>query len=467
MSDFTIGLVNETDRYMGVLGIGYNDTTYSNLPDRLQKQGLINSTAYSIWVDDEQASSGNLLFGAIDTTKFDGSLTRLSSYYAASHVEMTIEIAGINGTTSDSGGPTTITYDATADSSSYSSSSYSSDDYLFTATFSPPDTLSHLPTDVATQMWDMAGAYYHSSLDMAVISCTAADITTTNFTVQLGKGIYGPIVTAAMADLVVPAEDYNLSSLYQYYVDDDDNLCLFGVQNGSANSYSSYSYSLGGSLLRRTYAVFDLVNGEIAVAPVRFGATATSDIVEFAAYGASVPLSTMHCVYSDCYETSSGGTGDSNSEDGGSALPAGVLSVPALIGMSLGIGIGALLVGIVGFLVWRHRLNKKEAGKEVPSVASVEAGEASPMMQPSGAAAGATRGAEEAPEMIQAAVPPAVVEGKGKGPEVPTSAALASVGEEPESSAAGERFLAREAAGVHETGVHDNNSVHNTPGQAF
>lgn len=445
VSSFTMGLVNETSRYIGVLGIGYNNSEYSNLPDRLQEQGLINSTAYSIWVDDEQASSGNLLFGAIDTTKFDGTLTRISSYYSDT---MTINIAGINGTTSDSNGPINILDDDT-DDSDYSSST-SSSDYMFTATFNPPDTVSNFPTDVASQIWAMAGAYYDSRLSLAIISCTAADDTTTNFSMQLGRGIYGPIITATMADLVIPAEDVQLSSLYEYYIDEDENLCLFGVQNRSTSayySYSSYGYSLGSSVLRRTYVVLDLVNGEIAVAPVKLGATATSNIVEFTAYGATVPSSIMHCIYSDCYETGGGSGGvDSDEESTSGKLPAGVLSVPALIGMSLGVGIGALLLGIIGFLIWRHRLNKNEAGKELPSVLGAEAGEAAPMMQPGSDA----RGAGAAPKMTRADISP-VVAGTGTAP----------VDGEPAASAA------PEASATHETGdFHSTGPALSSPGRA-
>ncbi|ROV94965.1 hypothetical protein VMCG_08320 [Cytospora schulzeri] len=462
VSDFTMALVNDTNMYIGVLGIGYNDTTYSNLPDRLQEQGLINSTAYSIWVDDERASSGNLLFGAIDTTRFDGNLTRVASYYGYS--QMSIQIAGINGTTSDSNGPMAITYDYTddTDDDSYYSSSSQSSDYLFVAIFSPPETFSTLPTEVASQIWDLAGAHYDSDMGLALIPCVAANKTTTNFTLQLGQGIYGPIITATMADLVIPADDGQMSSSYSsLYLPDDDELCLFGVQNSSmAGGYSPGSYILGSTLLRRTYTVFDLVNDQIAVAPVKFDATATSNIVAFPSYGASIPSSTLHCVYSDCYETTSDGTGSGDdSEYYNDRLPAGVLSVPALIGMSLGIGIGALLLGVIGFLVWRRRLNKNMASKEGPSVSSAETGVVPPLMQPSNPAGGP--GA--APEMTQAAVPPAVVGGKGKEPEVPAPAALDSGEGSHQSSAAPETPVAPETFAAHDTSaVHDASAGHET-----
>ncbi|KAK7745521.1 hypothetical protein SLS53_003021 [Cytospora paraplurivora] len=446
VSNFTMGLVNETNIYIGVLGIGYNDSTHDTLPDRLLEQGLINSTAYSIWVDDEQASSGNLLFGAIDTTKFDGTLARVTSY---NYQKIAVAIASINATTKDSDGPISITYSDTDD---YSSSSSSSSDYLFTAAFSPPDSVSYLPTDVASQIWELAGAYYQANADVALISCSAANDTTTTFSLQLGQGIYGPIITATVADLVVPHEAVDLTVWSTYYIDDDPDVCLFGVQNStSAFSYSSGSYSLGSTLLRRTYSVFDLVNGEIAVAPVKFGATATSNIVPFSAYGASVPSSTMHCIYSDCYETSSDGT-DSGDSDSSSTAPSGVLSLGAVLGISLGIGLGALAVGIAGFLFWGYRRNKnKNRGKETASALSAEAGEAPPLVPPHSDA----REAEVAPEMAETAVPPAVYKGKGKAPENATPAILDPVEERPETSATAEADSVQGAAAVQPSSSHD------------
>lgn len=437
--NFTMGLVNETDMYIGVLGIGYNDSTHDTLPDRLLEQGLINSTAYSIWVDDEQASSGNLLFGAIDTTKFDGTLARVTSYNS---LEMVVAIASINATTKDSDGPISITYSDTDD---YSSSSSQSSDYLFTAAFSPPDSVSYLPTDVASQIWELAGAYYESNVDVALISCSAANDTTTTFSLQLGQGIYGPIITATVADLVVPHEAVDLTVWSTYYTEDDSDVCLFGVQNSTSEyNYSTGTYRLGSTLLRRTYSVFDLVNRQIAVAPVKFGATATSNIVPFSAYGASVPSSTMHCIYSDCYETSSDGT-DSDVSDSSSTLPPGVLSLGAVLGISLGIGLGALAVGIAGFLFWGHRRNKnKNGGKEFASALSAEAGEAPPLVPPRSAVGEA----EGAPEMAEAAVPPAVYKGKGKAPAYSTPATLDPVEERPETPATAETDSVQGAAAV-------------------
>lgn len=443
IANLTMGLVNETsnyigqDTYMGVLGIGYNDGSSDNLPDRLLQQGLINTTAYSIWVDDDTAASGNLLFGAIDTTKFTGNLTRLRSSY--SYVDLMVQVVGINATTTNSDGPLAITVPADQESSSGATATETAgDSYLFTAIFSPPDTLTTVPSDVAAQIWEVAGAYYHAELALALIGCAAAGDTSTNFTVQLGgQGADGPIITARMADLVIPASEYNVSAEVAYYLDlgDEDDVCLFGIQNASAMGYSdSYSsqFNLGSTLLRRTYSVFDLANSEVAVAPVVFGASATSDIVPFPSYGATVPSSTIECYYSDCYVDT--GSSDSTDEGDGSSTAGfpGLLSLGALIGLSAGLGLGCLALGLVGFLVWRHRRNTRLATKEVASLSSAEAGQPGPEM--STAIGGHTAHTAPAP----ASAEPRTVEGvdKGKGPEVPPPLPPRSMEAQPRTSEA-------------------------------
>lgn len=435
--NFTVGLVNYTNRYIGYLGLGYNDSSHSSFTDRLVEEGLISSTTYSIWVDDAQASSGNILFGAIDTTKFEGTLSRVSSSFSG--YKMLMPISSINATTKDSTDPISITFDYGDDTTYYSSSSSSSssDDAMFNVVFSPPDPLSVLPDDVASQIWEIAGAYYDSTVEMATIGCNAGSDGSTTFSFRLGQGSSGPNISVALEDLIIPVTDVDLSSYSSYYFSGlDTDVCLFGVQNTSLGYSYTLGYSLGSSILRRTYSVFDFVNDEIAIAPVKFGATETSNIVAFETYGASAPSSTSYCTASYCSKSSSDGTssnGDSDDDSDSDDLD-GILSVPALIGTALGLGLGSLSLGIVGFLFWRRRRNRslaaqKDAGA---SVYSVEGGEQAPALPPRGGPTAS--GAAPVPEMTQASQaapqqpppPPPPGSAKGKAPEIPTPENLAS-----------------------------------------
>lgn len=427
VSNLTMGLVNSTSTYHGVLGIGYNDSVYDNLPDRLRDQGVINSTAYSLWVDDEQASSGNLLFGAIDTAKFEGNLTRIISEYTT---QMSVEIYGIDSSIPGGGnGSVAIVFPNETDSSdgSYYTGVYG---YPFSATFSPPDSVSHLPTEIASQIWRMAGAYYDAEIELAVISCsTQNDTSLGNLTISLSPSADGPVITAPRVDLIIPAQDINISSYYSYYFDGDEGLCLFGVQNASLTG--GFEYNLGSTLLRRTYSVFDLVNMEIAVAPVKFGATATSNIVNFSTYGAVVPSASMYCssyTCSDDSSTNSGGDDDGND----TAALLGVLSLGALLGLSFGLGLGLLALGTAGFLIWRRRRKNALVAKDAGSVSSGEVDNTAAAPAAMSGAATAWRGITESargapdPQDANGASLPVAPAGEHFHAEGSTNAGLAS-----------------------------------------
>src|SRR5208282_278258 len=50
------------------------DQPYPNLVDKMVAQNLIQSRAYSLYLDDQDASTGIILFGGVDTDKFYGPL---------------------------------------------------------------------------------------------------------------------------------------------------------------------------------------------------------------------------------------------------------------------------------------------------------------------------------------------------------------------------------------------------------
>jgi hypothetical protein len=71
----------------GILGIGYQinevqvgragKSAYNNLPAAIVAQGLIQSNAYSLWLNDLDSKTGSILFGGVDTAKYKGTLETL------------------------------------------------------------------------------------------------------------------------------------------------------------------------------------------------------------------------------------------------------------------------------------------------------------------------------------------------------------------------------------------------------
>jgi hypothetical protein len=68
LKQFQMGLASSTTIGTGIMGIGYNNseanvdtgngTEYPNLPLAMVNQGLINSAAYSLWLNDLRKFSG-------------------------------------------------------------------------------------------------------------------------------------------------------------------------------------------------------------------------------------------------------------------------------------------------------------------------------------------------------------------------------------------------------------------------
>lgn len=84
---FGIGFTSSSSE--GILGIGYQinevqvgragKAAYNNLPAQLVADGAIQSSAFSLWLNDLSASTGSILFGGVDTSKYHGSLETLPS----------------------------------------------------------------------------------------------------------------------------------------------------------------------------------------------------------------------------------------------------------------------------------------------------------------------------------------------------------------------------------------------------
>jgi len=144
-------------------------------------------------------------------------------------------------------------------------------------------TLSYLPTDLAVQVWNEVGAVYSPEIDMAVLPCKMK--TSKGFFSFGFAGPSGPKINVTMDELVLdlttgPAPTFT-SGQYR-----GQEVCEFGIQN-----FSSSPFLLGDTFLRSAYAVYDLVNNEIAIAPTDFNSSATK-IIAFPSSGATIPSST-------------------------------------------------------------------------------------------------------------------------------------------------------------------------------
>lgn len=174
----------------GIIGIGYaaneasvattNGGTYANVPVNMVSSGLINSNAYSLWLNDLEASTGSILFGGVNSGKYTGTLETLpiiqeEGVYAEFIIALTA--VGLNGVQGSLG--SNLASPALLDSGS---------------------SLMYLPNAVTQSIYNAVGAEYDSSQGAAFVDCALAKNTTTiDFTFS------SPTISVAMSELVIVA----------------------------------------------------------------------------------------------------------------------------------------------------------------------------------------------------------------------------------------------------------------------
>ena len=215
------------------------------------------------------SSTGNILFGGIDTAKYKGDLTRIQIYadprtnaYTSFLVALTsIQAVSPSGT-----------------------DNLTSREFPVPVVLDSGTTLSYLPTDLAMQIWHEVGAVYTASLNLALIPCSMAQSAGVFSFGFAGPG--GPRISVDMTELVLPlttgAAPKFASGPYKGQA-----ACEFGIQN-----FSSDPFLLGDTFLRSAYVVYDLLNNEVGIAATDFNST-DSDIVAFPSYGAEIPSATL------------------------------------------------------------------------------------------------------------------------------------------------------------------------------
>lgn len=216
-----IGLVeNEVSNY-GTYENDYEDIfTYLNFPLRLKEEGLVKSHAYSILLGRNNASQGELLFGAVDHGKYDGQLQRVkivNEYEEAGYKEP-------------------FAFDIILDG-------ILSDDFEFReqtlVLLDTGSTLLRLPYSYFYELYDyldLRSSSDYSSL--YEIDCSYLELDQT-----ISFYFSGIEIQVPLRDLV-----------YQYYG------CYFGIRG------TLYSTILGANFLKNAYVVYDLDNEEIAMA---------------------------------------------------------------------------------------------------------------------------------------------------------------------------------------------------------
>ncbi|KAK0253000.1 hypothetical protein B0A54_09911 [Friedmanniomyces endolithicus] len=244
-----IGIGYNSTSAEGIIGIGYpinevatqynGGNPYPNVPLHLMQNGDINSNAYSLWLNDLDASTGSILFGGVNTDKFSGELQTLpiireQGYYA----EFIIALTGVGANGTAGSIASNLATPALLDSGS---------------------SLMYLPNNIVQTIYNDVGAQYDSSQGAAFVNCNLAKSTATlDFTFS------SPTIRVAMSELVIVAG----------YDSHNQPLCIIGI-----SPVDGGTPVLGDTFIRSAYIVYDMTNNEISIAQTRFNST-TDNILE-------------------------------------------------------------------------------------------------------------------------------------------------------------------------------------------
>ncbi|KAK0308151.1 hypothetical protein LTR82_015725 [Friedmanniomyces endolithicus] len=315
VSDKQIGIGYNSTSAEGIIGIGYpinevatqynGGNPYPNVPLHLMQNGDINSNAYSLWLNDLDASTGSILFGGVNTDKFSGELQTLpiireQGYYA----EFIIALTGVGANGTAGSIASNLATPALLDSGS---------------------SLMYLPNNIVQTIYNDVGAQYDSSQGAAFVNCNLAKSTATlDFTFS------SPTIRVAMSELVIVAG----------YDSHNQPLCIIGI-----SPVDGGTPVLGDTFIRSAYIVYDMTNNEISIAQTRFNST-TDNILEIT-NTTGVPSATAVANAVTSVAVSSGGarigSGPTSVTSSAWALPTAAIGYDVALLGALGAGLAFAL----------------------------------------------------------------------------------------------------------------------------
>jgi hypothetical protein len=244
------GIGYDSSSSEGILGIGYatnevqvvrfHGESYPNLPQLLVNQGIIRTNAYSLWLNDLDASTGSILFGGVDTSKYVGKLQTLPIIPEEDQkfAEFIVALTAMGANGKEGSIFQNQTVPVLLDSGS---------------------SLMYLPDEIVSAIYQNYNAQFDQRQGAAFVDCSLAQSSDTlDFTFS------SPTISVPMNELVIVAGQSRSGQ----------EICILGI--GPAGDSTSV---LGDTFLRSAYVVYDLDRNEISLAQTNFNAT-DSNVLE-------------------------------------------------------------------------------------------------------------------------------------------------------------------------------------------
>lgn len=252
------------DGYQGIMGLGARlgeaiashpgtpqfhniNETFPTVYDQLHTLGYTSRRAFSICMNTPTAKSGTVLFGAVDTCKYSGSLASVPVAPLGGFSAWAVVLTSVFSNTDDK----TITLTA---------SNFSGIVILDTGSPSM-----YIPTSLYTAITRNMNATIPASATTPYVPCTLISDTSTTFTFHFNAT--GASITVPQSWLIFPFEYPPAGNPANVVADDGTKLCYLGVIPTEGQIIL-----LGDTFIRSAYLVFDAENEVVGMAQARFGA---------------------------------------------------------------------------------------------------------------------------------------------------------------------------------------------------
>ncbi|PHH75371.1 hypothetical protein CDD80_2436 [Ophiocordyceps camponoti-rufipedis] len=237
---------------------GDKNAEYVNLPAKMVQDGVIGSNSYSLWLNDIDSPEGSILFGGIDTARFQEPLVSMPMQKVDGRFsEFFITMTGLQ-----------------LDNSSLASN------LRLAVLLDSGSTFTYLPDKVAQSVYSSLNARFDTKSGAAFVPCSLASQSQ-----SLRFDFTSPAsVTVPVRELVIPPEKLSAKPVS---FGDGVPACYLGIMptSGSGGGAGSTTASvLGDTFLRSAYVVYDLEGHTIALANTVYNATGT-DIKEIPSNG--------------------------------------------------------------------------------------------------------------------------------------------------------------------------------------
>ncbi|BFZ62338.1 Tryptophan--tRNA ligase, mitochondrial [Saitoella coloradoensis] len=250
VSNQTFGLATGTvSSTYGVLGMGFaaqegvainegNGSAYPTLLDNLVSQGVLSSRSFSVY-HDQEAGTGELILGGIDSTKFEGELALLPSLSPNSTFAVQLDTISID--VPGRASLEVLTSNSTGLAVSIDSGS----------------TVSMLPTRTVQSIASAINASYNSNIGLyAFPTDNCSTILAANTTMTYSFGWDAVNITVPLAKALLPFTDSVAGKVVCA-------LPIVAVPEGKD------FFTLGDPFLQFAYAFFDLERNEIGLAQAK------------------------------------------------------------------------------------------------------------------------------------------------------------------------------------------------------